>query len=212
MIWWVVPLVSAAVGAMVGALLGIYVQDFVLKPVLEVENVDDVFYSPHSRSNHHRLRIRNVGLRAVTNCTAALTVRDIVRNDVAPVEAAILGPGSFDDQPRPILEQGLCWAQIGNPASITINKKAHQGLNFYYVPVQQPALQRIFVYSEDAGIRIVLIASKVYEGQILITASNANPRWVSFRLEPSDEDVNLRITQVRPRLWPPFIRYFIPGQ
>jgi len=209
---WVMALL-AFFGAAFGVVVSIYIEQFLIKPIFRVEETDDKFYSPLTKCVHHRLRIRNIGLRAATNCTAALTLKDIIKDDIdSTVESVILNSNSFDDQPHSIIEEGLCWSQIGNPSFITINKKSQARLDFYYVPSTQSGTPRIFVYSEEARLRMVLFASRTYEGEILLTSSNTNPRHIVFRLERLDRDVNLQIVRVKPRMWPRLIRYFVPGQ
>ena len=204
--------VLAFFGASFGVVVGILLQEFALRPVLKVETLDDKFYSAVDGNIHHRLRIHNIGLRAAVGCTAVLTLQDITRDDVASVSGPILTPSSFNESPQLVSEEGLHWSPIGNPASITINKRASARLDFYFVPLRTaPAL--ILVHSEQSGImRIALLGSRRYQGNILITASNANSRTVFFSLEPVERDVGLRITKIEPRLWPSPLRYLIPGQ
>lgn len=79
---WVVALLAFC-GATVGAVVTIFLQEFVLRPILVVDCVDDTVFGPASDGNdaiiYHRLRISNLGHRAADNCTGSLTLEEIRR-------------------------------------------------------------------------------------------------------------------------------------
>jgi hypothetical protein len=216
---WIVSLISVSLGV----ILGVFFQDFLFKPTLEVEECDDNFYSPNDRCFHHRLRIKNTGLRAARDCMASVTLRGIVANDVQeshdrfgpePVQLAILGPESFDENPRDISDASLHWAGRDNPPSMTINKQARPVLDVCYVSrAPFPPSVRIMICSElSRPDTVSLSPSRTYAGEIVITASNANHRRVLFELKPNGDDVDFVIKQVRPRQSKSWIRFLRPGQ
>ena len=178
-------------------------------------------HTPATGIVHHRLRIRNVGLRAAVDCIGSITIEDIKRSDVAESDGVEtnLDSSSFDEEPRPILEEGLHWSRIDNPYRMTINKKSRARLDLYWVRTSGGDSPIVFICSEQPRheqdrdhARVALKGNKQYKGHILITGSNANPRTIFFTLNPSGKDVELEITDVSPELWPRGIRYFIPRQ
>lgn len=223
--WETLLVVAGAFGA---TLLAIYLNNVVFKPVLFIDGSrDECMYDTTRQLWAHRLSVRNVGLRAATNCTATLSLKNIRREDVVKVVtmsspgmtsySSFMPPEMFSEAPVDLEEAYVPWSILFRPEkfAITINKGAGAKLNIFCterdLDDEVPVLL-VESLSEDR-FRVGLMAHSNYEGEITVTAGNANPRRVRVVLEANGgQSPNLRIIAVRPRTLPRILRQLWVGQ
>ena len=227
---WVTILVSflaSFIGAISGALLTIFANEIIFKPVLTIDPTEDRFFDHKTQMTHHRITVRNVGWRTALHCTASLELHDLEKHHLLePDENTIVGPESFGDTRLMSFNRVLHWAGIDvsgseSPISISINKQSHMMIDICMAKrgLDPPI---IFVFSEKPGrylLKLLAIGGTEFKGNIDITASNANPREVEFRLSLKDEgnpscptDVVIEIDNIKPKLASRFLRQFKLGQ
>jgi len=69
-------------------LLAIYINNVVLKPVLHIDKSSiEMVYDHGYDSWFYRLIVKNVGLRAATNCSATMNIKNVQRENIYELTA-----------------------------------------------------------------------------------------------------------------------------
>ncbi len=220
--WESLLVVAGAFGA---TLLAIYVNNIVFKPVLLVdESSIEKMYDPTNRLWVHKLRVRNGGLRAATNCTVTMSVKGIRKEDVEDVRLIWRGGGSstlmrsdsFTDMPIELDEDNVPWSILFREENwaITINKGSIARANLIFVRANPNVVQSTLLLASlsKSNWKIGLRAHRDYEGEIKITSSNANPRRVTFIIHRADKDIDFKIVAVDPQSRGRLLRQLLPRQ
>jgi hypothetical protein len=213
---------SAIMGAIVGGIVGAGAPLFIdhwYRPILELE--EDRPEAGHDWSGH-AISITNKGLRTARNCHGMMqlsaTPQDLCPDnqlvyasdlgsefvkkfDVEGRETLLLHQGNW----RPIANELLAWAQLGNPPSIDIYPKTHPMLDiFRLMRVANRTHQLHFV--SEGGWTSLRGAFKVKEYELTITvgAENARAATRGYRLRPEGDDIQVVPTAMRRMRWWPF--------
>jgi hypothetical protein len=199
------PTIGAIIGALLGAAFGGFLRDKLteryFQPVLDITGGDIFPVGPYVV--YHRILIKNKGKRAAKNCIGKITLENAMKDDIfKETLTAVVSVG----EPQPILTKdsltnikgmSVCWASIGNPESLTINRDDTQLIDLYRICKTEGRL-RLDLPTEKGwkpNFRVMLDGGKEYSGEILITSSNAPPKIAKFKLIPKDVDVELHLEQ-----------------
>lgn len=220
--WESLLVVAGALGA---TLLAIYVNNIVFKPVflLDDSSVKKIF-DPTTSMWVYRLEVKNGGLRAATNCTVTMSVKGIIKEDVKDVQlifkdgggSTFLRSNDFTDMPTDLDEDNVPWSIRFREENwaITINKGAISRVNLFSV-LANPNVDNATLLLESLSKnrwKIGLLAHRDYEGEIKVTASNANPRIVKFIIRRADKDIDFKIVAVDPQSRGRLLRQLLPRQ
>jgi hypothetical protein len=221
--WESLLVIAGAFGA---TLLAIYINNIVFKPVLLVdESSIEKMYDPTTGLWVHKLKVRNGGLRAATNCTVTMSVKGIRQKDVEDVEliwnlgegsSTLMRRDSFTDMPTDLDEDNVPWSILFREENwaITINKGAISRATLIFVRANPNVVQSTLLLASLSKNmwKIGLRAHRDYEGEIKITASNANPRTVKFVIHRADKDIAFKILAVDPKNRGRLLRQLLPRQ
>lgn len=220
--WESLLVVAGAFGA---TLLAIYINNVVFKPVLLVdESSGEKIYDPKRSFWVYRLTVRNVGLKAATQCAVTMSVKGIKKEDVENIHLVWMGGGfsslltreSFSDTPIDLDEDNVPWSILFREENwaVTINKGAIAKANLFCVKansdVDHPTL--LLESVSEKYCRIGLLSHRDYEGEIKITASNANPRRVKFIISRFENHIDFKILAVDPKTKGILLRQLLPRQ
>jgi hypothetical protein len=221
--WETLLVVAGAFGA---TLLAIYVNNIVFKPVLLVdESSIEKMYDPTTGLWVHKLKVRNVGLKAATNCTVTMSVKGIRKEDVEDVDliwnleegsSTLMRRDSFTDMPTDLDEDNVPWSILAREENwaITINKGAISRVNLFFIRANPNVVQSTLLLASlsKSNWKIGLRAHRDYEGEIKITASNANPRTVKFVIHRAENDIEFKILAIDPQSGGRLLRQLLPRQ
>ena len=229
--WWE-PLLLVA-GALVATLLAIYINSSVLKPIFRIDEPSaKKIYDPDNCLWQYRLEIQNVGLRAANNCVGAMSLFGIRKQDVHDLSLVSIGSRSmkqqgftslynsenFTNEPSDLEDENVPWCLSleERSRSITINKqdKAKLLLCTVLSDIDSDGFPILLIEpSSTSYCRIALVGSRNYEGEVRVTANNANPRTIKFSLETDEnKQVNLKILKIEPKTKGTILRQFLFGQ
>ena len=228
--WKSLLVVAGAFGA---TLLAIYLNNFVFKPVFSIdETCIEKIYDPDNRWWLFILVIKNVGLRAANNCIGAMTIKSILKQDVRDLRLIRMGGRiiqqkgltslynieNFTDEPRDLEEENVTW-YLGleeRSLSVTINKqgKAKLLLCRAVSDIDSNGIPVFLIEpSSTSFCRVALVGSRNYEGEVRLTANNANPRTIKFSIETDEsKEANLKIQKVEPKTKGTILRQLLFGQ
>lgn len=165
------------------------IHEWLVCPILEIGD-DYPLHHPGKTENkllitQHSVVVKNKGKTAAKNCTGIVII------DVKPEELIqpfitnlpVLLPPSFSG--KRVLGGQVCWAEIDNPARITINARDEALLDIYRV-VCKGRHRHIEIPSERGWkvLRMALSASREYTGTLRVTAQNAKPVEKRFKSKP----------------------------
>ena len=157
----------------------------------------------------HTLIVKNTGRSAAINCIGSITIGNVTVDDLVtelPSELKKYGEALTEALPktagpiryhltketfREVRDEKLCWSDIGNPGRININPGLVSGLDVYRVKPDEKHLY----FPSDGGwqnIKMVL-KSKKYEGELIVSAENAAPVKRRFTLIPTEKDVIIEL-------------------
>lgn len=215
-------------GAFGAALLAIYLNSFVLKPVFSIDKgIVERIYDPKEKLWLYRLMVKNVGLRAANNCVGTMTIRNLVKENVHDLKlldierghiVAVFRQADFTDIPADLEDETIPWCSaLGERSlSLTINKQAIAKLLLFSVDenISRGGFPILLVEpSSEHNYRIGLIANTKYEGEIKVTANNANPRTISFSIGIDEKkQVTVKILGVEPKTKGRVLRQLLFGQ
>lgn len=225
--------VFVLIGAFGATLLAIYLNSSVLKPVFCVDETGaGKIHDPDNRLWLYRLEIQNVGLRAANNCVVTMSLFGIRKQDVYDLRLILKGGRiikqqgltslynreNFTDEPSDLEDENVSWC-LGleeRSLSITINKQDKGKLLLCRVlsDIDKDGFPILLVEpSSTSFCRVALVGNRNYEGEIRVTANNANPRTIKFSLETDEnKQVNLKILKVEPKTKGRILRQFLFGQ
>lgn len=215
--WESLLIVAGAFGA---TLLAIYINNVVFKPVLLINETSlEKIFDYRINTWFFKLVIKNVGLRRASNCMAMMSIKGITKEDVYEMTAqdgtkraggTLLRANHFPQEEL----QDLSYEAIPWDMGLI---KTWEGRETYNIDINTQAQARLLLLSIDSDIvkggypvlfiepsprawnRIALIAHRRYEGEIILTAGNANPRNISFTIEQDEnKEVTLKILKVSP--------------
>ena len=146
------------------------------------------------------LQIENAGRTVAMDCTANITLRNILKVDVVDSSQASLDENlpKYDGESidlstpreqiisqrhfRELRRTSLCWAKLGNPEYININPGVSQSVDVCKFQIGEDI--EYFIFPSEMGWRRVRVrlAKKTIKGYILICPSNEFPTRVDIEL------------------------------
>lgn len=225
--------VFMVIGAFGATLLAIYLNSSFLKPVLSIdESSVNKICDPDNLLWLYRLAIQNVGLRAANNCVVTMRLFGIRKQDVYDLRLirrggriikqqglnSLYNKENFTDEPSDLEDENVPWCLDleKRSFSITINKQDKAKLLLCRVlsDIDGDGFPILLIEpSSTSYCRTALVGSRNYEGEVRVTANNANPRTIKFSLETDEnKQVNLKILKIEPKTKAPILRQFLLGQ
>lgn len=214
------PSVSAIIGAIVGGVVGAGAPLFIdwwYRPMLKLEADSP---EPGMGWSGHAIAVTNRGLRTAKNCHGMMKlnadstdlcpdnqliyVKDLgqgfaAKFNVPTQETFLLNEGSW----RPINDEMLAWAQLGNPWVIDVYPDTHPLLDvfrFIHLPGKLPQLQFV---SEGgwARPRGAFRLKNEYSLTITVGAENARATSQTYRIYRKGDDVAVELTPKPAKPW-----------
>lgn len=170
---------SSGIWLLIGVLIGIvgpfgarFIYEWYMRPRIVIEG--DVPLQG-KKIVYHSIKIANKGRTVAKNCSALLTIKKMVKEDVNDDFPAFVKSDSY----RPVEDEPLCWAlqtfsaggELVNPAFLSIYPNSRQLIDLCRVHVDSLNVE---VPSEIGWSqpRVVLHANKVYEVELKIFPEN----------------------------------------
>ena len=222
--WESLLVVAGAFGA---TLLAIYINFFVLKPVFSDFKIEKT-YDPKTGRWLYMMGVKNGGLRAARNCVGSMKIKSVKKEDVWNLStndfSTTYTRDKFANEPIDLEDNIVPWyLGLGEKGfNITINKGAIGKMSLLALGSEKIGDRRSrdfpFIYLEPSWeshwtIALGVKEQKVFDGEILITASNANPRIIRFSIETDDKNIVIvKIVDVEPKTKGKILRQILFGQ
>lgn len=198
---------SFALGVIAGY-LSLYFREWYIRPVLKILP-DRPMVS--KEMVEHVLVVKNKGRSAAKNCIGMVTI-DVERDDLltkVPAELEVFKKiVSGEQEPetlvkyhltkdnfREIKDEKICWADIPNPVSITINPGLISGLAI--CRALKPSLELYFPSEGGWKHLKMILRLREYKGKIMVSAENSKPVEAHFKIVPIKDDVRVEIISRR---------------
>lgn len=222
--WESLLVVAGAFGA---TLLAIYINSSVLKPVFSDFKIEKT-YDPKTGLWLYMLRVENGGLRAAQNCVGSMKIKSVKKEDVWNLSTddftTTYTQDKFAKEPIDLEDNIVPWyLGLGEKGSnITINKKAIGKLSLFALGSEEIGDRQSrdfpFIYLEPSWefhwtIVLGIKEHKAFDGEIQITASNANPRSIKFSIETDEKNIVIvNIVDIEPTTKGRILRQISFGQ
>lgn len=175
-----------------------------LRPKLKITKERESKDSPYIR-----VLVKNKGKTAAKNCVGKITLSKVSRGKGRELEEITkddLKEGEFyftmqPDNFIPITRMSIHWANIVlGGGAITINAKDDEALDVAVLRKKEEIFH-IDVFSEDGDrgpnrCRLIYYEDGEYRGRIYITAANANPQEINFKMKMANDNTKIELFKI----------------